>query len=153
MLPQSLPRVAVVVLFGAFLISTGCSTSPPGCPVCGTDKNGTVGLIGVMAVPGHSASGAPGGPFNLFDISWVDASNHLYYVSDTVGADVASFNTINNIALGAIGGDSSIAESGNNASLCFQDASGNEIIPPITTAQESYRISPDAETGALKRCL
>jgi hypothetical protein len=112
MLSQSLPRVAVVVLLGAFLFSAGCSSSQPGCPVCGTDKNATVGLIDVMAVPGHSASGAPGGPFNLFDISWVDPANHFFYVSDTVGTDVASFNTVNNIALVAIGGDSSIAESG-----------------------------------------
>ena len=66
--------------------------------MCGTDKNATVGLIDVMAVPGHSASGAPGGPFNLFDISWVDPANRLYYVADTVGADVAVFNSVNNIA-------------------------------------------------------
>ena len=72
MISESLPRLAVVVLFGLLSVSTGCSSSPPGCPVCGTDINGTVGLIDVMAVPGHSASGAPGGPFNLFDISWVD---------------------------------------------------------------------------------
>ena len=138
MVLQSLPRIAVIVLFGLALVATGCSSSPPGCPVCGTDKNGTVGLIDVMAVPGHSASGAPGGPFNLFDISWVDPTNHFYYVSDTVGVDIASFNTVNNIAVGAIGGDSSIAESGNNASPCFQDAAGNEVIPPITTAQGNY---------------
>jgi len=138
MVLQSLPRIAVIVLFWLALVATGCSSSPPGCPVCGTDKNGTVGLIDVMAVPGHSASGAPGGPFNLFDISWVDPTNHFYYVSDTVGVDIASFNTVNNIAVGAIGGDSSIAESGNNASPCFQDAAGNEVIPPITTAQGNY---------------
>lgn len=138
MVPPSLTRVAVIVLFGLVLVSTGCSGGPPGCPVCGTDKNGTVGLIDVMAVPGHSATGAPGGPFNLFDISWVDPTNHFYYVSDTVGVDIASFDIVNNIAVGAIGGDSSIAESGNNASPCFQDAAGNEVIPPITTAQGNY---------------
>jgi hypothetical protein len=138
MISESLPRLAVVVLFGLLSMSAGCSSGPPGCPVCGTDVNGTVGLIDVMAVPGHSASGAPGGPFNLFDISWVDPGNHLYYVSDTVGADVAEFNTMNNIALAAIGGDSSIVESGVNASMCFQDSSGNQVIPPITTAQGNY---------------
>jgi hypothetical protein len=138
MVPQSLTRIALIVLFGLVLVSTGCSSGPPGCPVCGTDKNGTVGLIDVMAVPGHSATGAPGGPFNLFDISWVDPTNHFYYVSDTVGVDIASFNIVDNIAVGAIGGDSSIAESGNNASRCFQDAAGNDVIPPITTAQGNY---------------
>jgi|HubBroStandDraft_2_1064218.scaffolds.fasta_scaffold26733_2 hypothetical protein len=138
MIAESLPRMAIAVLFGSLLVSTSCNSSPPGCPVCGTDVNGTIGLIDAMAVPGHSASGAPGGPFNLFDISWVDPSNHLYYVSDTVGADVAVFNTVNYIAVAAIGGDSSIAESGNNASMCFQDAAQNQIIPPITTAQGNY---------------
>jgi hypothetical protein len=138
MVRKSLTRIALIVLFGLVLVSTGCSSAPPGCPVCGTDKNGTVGLIDVMAVPGHSATGAPGGPFNLFDISWVDPTNHFYYVSDTVGVDIASFNIVNNIAVGAIGGDSSIAESGNSASPCFQDAAGNEVIPPITTAQGNY---------------
>jgi hypothetical protein len=138
MISESLPRLAVVVLFGLLSVSTGCSSSPPGCPVCGTDINGTVGLIDVMAVPGHSASGAPGGPFNLFDISWVDPANRLFYVADTVGVDIAAFNTVNNIALSAIGGDSSIVESGNNASICFQDSAGNQVIPPITTAQGNY---------------
>jgi len=138
MVSQSLTRIAVIVLSGSALVSTGCSSSPPGCPVCGTDKNGTVGLIDVMAVPGHSATGAPGGPFNLFDISWVDPANHFYYVADTVGVDIASFDIVNNIAVGAIGGDSSIVESGSNASPCFQDAAGNEVIPPLTSAQGNY---------------
>ncbi len=135
---KMLPRIAFTMLFGSIFILTSCSSSPTTCPVCGTDKNATLGLIDVMAVPGHSASGAPGGPFNLFDISWVDPGNHLYYVADTIGVDVAVFNTVNNIAVAAIGGDSSIAESGNNASMCFQDSAGNQVIPPITTAQGNY---------------
>ena len=133
-----LPRFYVAVLFAGIVLSTSCASSPAGCPVCGTDKNATVGLIDVMVVPGHSASGAPGGPFNLFDISWVDPANRLYYVADTIGVDVAVFNTVNNIAVAAIGGDSSIVESGSNASLCFQDSAGNQVIPPITTAQGNY---------------
>ena len=135
---KGLPRLALAVLFGSIFMSTGCASSPAGCPVCGTDKNATLGLIDVMVVPGHSASGAPGGPFNLFDISWVDPVNRLYYVADTVGVDVAGFNTVNNIAVAAIGGDTSIVESGNNASLCFQDSAGDQVIPPITTAQGNY---------------
>lgn len=133
-----LPRFSTAVLFGLICVSTSCASSPANCPVCGTDKNATVGLIDVMAVPGHSASGAPGGPFNLFDISWVDPANRLFYVADTVGVDIAAFNTVNNIALSAIGGDSSIVESGSNASICFQDSAGNQVIPPITTAQGNY---------------
>src|SRR5579863_1999460 len=101
-----LPHLVLAVLFGSSFISTSCSSSPASCPVCGTDKNATVGLIDVMAVPGHSASGAPGGPFNLFDISWVDPANRLFYVSDNIGVDVAAFNAANNIAVAAIGGDS-----------------------------------------------
>ena len=106
-------RWAVAAALAWIFGSTGCSSAPANCPVCGTDKNATVGLIDVMAVPGHSASGAPGGPFNFFDISWMDPTNHMYYVSDNIGVDVAAFNTVNNIAVAAIGGDSSIAESGN----------------------------------------
>jgi hypothetical protein len=132
------PRLALAVLFGSIFMSTGCASSPASCPVCGTDKNATLGLIDVMVVPGHSVSGAPGGPFSLFDISWVDPVNRLYYVTDIVGVDVAAFNTVNHIAVAAIGGDTSAVESGNNASLCFQDSAGNQVIPPITTAQGNY---------------
>ena len=91
-----------------------------------------------MLVPEHNGTGEPGGPFNIFDISWVDPVNRLYYVSDRVGLDVPSFNSITNIAISAIGGDNSIAEAGNNASACINDSEGNQIIPPITTAQGNY---------------
>lgn len=132
------PQPALIFFFGIILFAMGCASSPASCPVCGTDKNATVGLIDVMAVPGHSASGAPGGPFNLFDISWVDPYNRLFYVSDTIGVDIPVFDTNINIAIAALGGDNSIVESGNNASLCFQDSAGNQVIPPITTAQGNY---------------
>ena len=149
MRPKTLTRLALAVLFGSIPIMTSCSSTPPGCPVCGTDKNATVGLIDVMSVPGHSASGAPGGPFNLFDISWVDPANRLYYVADTVGVDVPVFNTVSNIALAAIGGDTSIAESGVNASPCFQDSTGNQVIPPITSAQGNY-VEFGCKTGTFR---
>ena len=135
---KMLPRLTMAVLLGSIFFSIGCKSSPASCPVCGTDKNATLGLIDVMLVPGHSATGAPGGPFNLFDISWVDPANHLYYVADTIGVDVPLFSTGTNIALAAIGGDGSIAESGNNASVCFQDSAGNQVIAPLTTAQGNY---------------
>jgi hypothetical protein len=135
------PLLALVALFGTIFISNSCGSSPASCPVCGTDKNGTIGLIDVMLVPEHNGTGEPGGPFNIFDISWVDSVNRLYYVSDRVGLDVPMFNTVTNIALAAIGGDNSIAEAGNNASFCVDSAkfpADLTIIPPVTTAQGNY---------------
>jgi hypothetical protein len=130
--------LALVVLFGSILISNSCGSGPAGCPVCGTTKNGTIGLIDVMLVPEHNPNGEPGGPFNIFDISWVDPVNRLYSVSDRIGLDVPVFNTVSNIALWAIGGDNSIAEAGYNASSCWVDTATGETIPPITTAQGNY---------------
>jgi hypothetical protein len=138
MRPKMLHVLALVVLFGAILISNSCGSGPAGCPVCGTTKNGTIGLIDVMLVPEHNPNGEPGGPFNIFDISWVDPVNRLYSVSDRIGLDVPVFNSVSNIALWAIGGDNSIAEAGYNASSCWLDAATGETIPPITTAQGNY---------------
>jgi hypothetical protein len=134
---KMLPLVAFAIVLTATLISNNCG-GPANCPTCGTDKNGTVGLIDVMLVPEHNGTGEPGGPFNIFDISWVDPVNRLYYVSDRVGLDVPIFNTITNIAISAVGGDNSIAEAGNNASACFNDSEGTQIIPPITSAQGNF---------------
>jgi hypothetical protein len=131
------PLLSLVALFGAILISNSCG-SQANCPVCGTDQNGTIGLIDVMLVPEHNPNGEPGGPFNIFDISWVDPVNRQYYVSDRVGLDVPAFSTLTNIAEWAIGGDNSVAEAGNNASSCWVDPSSGETIPPITTAQGNY---------------
>ena len=138
MRPKMLHVLALVVLFGSILISNSCGSGPAGCPVCGTSKNGTIGLIDVMLVPEHNPNGEPGGPFNIFDISWVDPTNRLYYVSDRIGLDVPIFNTVSNIALWATGGDNSIAEAGYNASSCWLDPTTGETIPPITTAQGNY---------------
>jgi hypothetical protein len=94
-----------------------------------------------MLVPEHNPNGEPGGPFNIFDISWVDPVNRLYYVSDRIGLDVPMFSTTSDIALWAIGGDNSVAEAGNNASTCIDSAkfpADLTIIPPITTAQGNY---------------
>jgi len=134
---KMLPLVAFAIVLASTLISNNCGGAN-NCPVCGTDKNSTVGLIDVMLVPEHNGNGEPGGPFNIFDISWVDPVNRLYYVSDRIGLDVPMFNTVSNIALAAIGGDNSVAEAGNNASICFKDAAGNQIIPPITSAQGNF---------------
>jgi hypothetical protein len=137
---KMLPLVAFAIVLTATLISNNCG-GPANCPTCGTDKNGTVGLITVMLVPEHNGNGEPGGPFNIFDISWVDPVNRLYYVSDRIGLDVPVFNTVTNIAIAAIGGQNSVAEAGNNASTCIDSVKfpGDlTIIPPITTAQGNY---------------
>jgi hypothetical protein len=132
-----LPFVAFAIVLTSTLISNNCG-GPANCPVCGTDKKATVGLIDVMLVPEHNANGEPGGPFNIFDISWVDPLNRLYYVSDRTGLDVPVFNTVTNIALAAIGGDNSVAEAGNNVSLCWIDPNTKTTIPPITTPLGNY---------------
>ncbi|HKN70789.1 MAG TPA: hypothetical protein VJX30_07165 [Terriglobales bacterium] len=137
MKPKLFRLLALVALFGAAFILNSCG-SAANCPVCGTDKNNTVGLIDVMLVPEHNPNGEPGGPFNIFDISWTDPVNRLYYVSDRIGVDVPVFNTVSDIALWAIGGDNSVSEAGYNASLCWVDATTGETIPPTTTAQGNY---------------
>jgi hypothetical protein len=137
---KMLPLVAFAIVLASTLISNNCGGAN-NCPVCGTDKNATVGLIDVMLVPEHNGNGEPGGPFNIFDISWVDPVNRLYYVSDRIGLDVPMFNTVSNTALAAIGGQNSVAEAGNNASTCIDSVkfpADLTIIPPITTAQGNY---------------
>jgi hypothetical protein len=137
------PLLTFVALLGAILITSSCGSSK-NCPVCGTDKNGTIGLIDVMIVPEHNPNGEPGGPFNIFDISWVDPTNRLYSVSDRIGLDVPVFSTTSNIALWAIGGQNSVSEAGNNASPCWLDPvlsvpnGPAATIPPITSAQGNY---------------
>jgi len=126
----------LVVLFVLGLLNS-CGSSPSGCPTCGTATNGSITLIDAMYVPEHNPNGEPGGPFNIFDISWVDPVHEVYVVSDRIGLDVPVFSTTSNIALWAIGGDNSVAEAGNNASSCWVGA-GGETIPPTTTAQGNY---------------
>jgi hypothetical protein len=131
---RMLPVVGFAVLLASLFLGSSCGTGPGNvnCPVCGTNQNGGVNLIDVMIVPEHNPNGEPGGPFNVFDISWVDPTNRLFFVSDRIGLDVPIFSTITNIALFAVGGDNSIAEAGNNASVC------DPSIPPITTAQGNF---------------
>src|ERR1700730_9142346 len=122
---KMLPFVVLAGVLAALLFASSCGNGSAVCPTCGTDKNGTVGLIAVMLVPDANGNGEPGGPFNIFDISWVDPVNHLYYVTDRIHLDVPIFSTATDIGLFAIGGDNSVAEAGNNASGCFNDAEGN----------------------------
>ena len=140
---KMLPFVVLAGVLAAFVFASSCGNGSSVCPTCGTDTHGTVGLIAIMLVPEHNGNGEPGGPFNIFDISWVGPVNHLYYVTDRIGLDVPVFSTVTDIAISAIGGDNSVAEAGNNASGCFQIANPapappTQIIPPITTAQGNY---------------
>ena len=138
MKPKMFPLLAFVALCGVMLVSNSCGSGPANCPVCGTQKNGQIALIDVMLVPEHNPNGEPGGPFNIFDISWTDPVNRNYFVSDRIGLDVPVFNTVSNIALFAVGGQNSVAEAGNNTSVCWQDPVSLETIPPLTTAQGNF---------------
>ena len=117
-----------ILLYFAFMLVivliSGCG-SQGNCPVCGTTKNGSYGIIDIIPVPEHNPTGEPGGPFNSFDISLVDAKNHRFFVSDRIGLDVVVVDTVNNVAVNTIGGFNSVAQAGNNASMCLP------IIPPM----------------------
>jgi hypothetical protein len=138
-----LPVAVLAAVVASFFLASSCGNGSSVCPTCGTTKNGSIVLIDTMLVPEHNGNGEPGGPFNIFDIGWVDSVNHLYYVTDRLGLDVPIFSTVTDIAVGVtIGGDNSIAEAGNNVSGCFQVANPGpfspQVIPPITTAQGNY---------------
>jgi hypothetical protein len=131
---KMLPVLAFAVLLGCFFFAASCGNGVgnQNCPVCGTNQNGGVNLIDVMIVPEHNPNGEPGGPFNIFDISWVDPTNRLFFVADRIGLDVPMFSTVTNIAIFAIGGQNSVTEGGNNTSVC------DPTIPPTTTAQGNF---------------
>src|ERR1035437_2990603 len=135
MKPKLLRLLALVALFGGALILNSCASSPANCPVSGTDKKGTMGLIYVMLVPEHNPNGEPGGPFNIFDIGWTDPVNRLYYITDRIGLDVPVFSTVSDTALWAIGGDNSVAEAGGKGSGCWENNTTRGAIPSLPTAQ------------------
>jgi len=62
---KMVPLRNLLALLGALFVLNSCGGSSPGCPVCGTQKNGPIGLIDVMLVPEHNPNGEPGGPFNI----------------------------------------------------------------------------------------
>jgi hypothetical protein len=120
-------RILLTVLLTAlFVIASGCG-GVNGCPVCGTTKADGYADIVNITVPEHNPTGEPGGPFNSFDISWVDSVHHLDYVSDRIGLAVVVSDTINNIAVNAIQGVNAVTGAGNQASLC------DPSIPPIVS--------------------
>ena len=79
------PRLVLTFLLTTlFVILSGCG-GVSNCPVCGTTSNGGYAVIDIIPVPEHNPNGEPGGPFNSFDISWLDPVNHLDYVADRLG--------------------------------------------------------------------
>lgn len=124
-------RILLTVLLTAlFVIASGCG-NVAGCPVCGTTTGGSYADIINITVPEHNPTGEPGGPFNSFDISWVDPVHHLDYVSDRIGLAVVVVDTVHNLAVNALQGSNAVTDAGNNASPCFKNAAGNDVIPPI----------------------
>ncbi len=93
---RMLPVVGFAVLLASLFLGSSCGNGVgnANCPVCGTNQNGGVNLIDVMIVPEHNPNGEPGGPFNIFDISWVDPTNRLFFVTDRIGLDVPIFSTM-----------------------------------------------------------
>jgi hypothetical protein len=119
-------RILLTVLLTAlFVIASGCG-GVNGCPVCGTTKADGYADIVNITVPEHNPTGEPGGPFNSFDISWINQATHLDYISDRIGLAVVVVDTINNIAVNAIQGVNAVTGAGNQASLC------DPSIPPTT---------------------
>jgi hypothetical protein len=124
-------RILLTILLTAlFVIFSGCG-GVRNCPVCGTTTAGGYAVIDIIPMPEHNPTGEPGGPFNSFDISWIDPVHHLDYVSDRLGLAVVVTDTMKNIAVNAIQGSNAVSGAGDQASQCVQDASGNDLIPPI----------------------
>jgi len=121
------PRILLTILLTAlFVLMSGCGTVK-NCPVCGTTTADGYTSIVTITVPEHNPTGEPGGPFNSFDISWLDPNRHLDYVSDRIGLAVVVVDSINNIAVNAIQGVNAVTDAGNGASLC------DPSIPPIVS--------------------
>jgi hypothetical protein len=123
-------RILLTVFFtGLFVIASGCG-NVAGCPVCGTTTADGYADIVNIPVPEHNPTGEPGGPFNSFDISWINTPTHRDYVSDRIGLAVVVVDTVNNIAINAIQGSNAVTDAGDQASPCFKNAAGNDVIPP-----------------------
>jgi hypothetical protein len=119
------PSILLTILLTAlFVVASGCG-NVAGCPTCGTTTGGGYVDIVNIPVPEHNPTGEPGGPFNSFDISWVDPVHHLDYVSDRIGLDIVVVNTFSNLSVNAIQGFNSVAGAG------FQAAACDPSIPPI----------------------
>lgn len=119
-----------VLVVGLFVIASGCG-NVANCPTCGTTTGGAYVDIVNIPVPEHNPTGEPGGPFNSFDITWINTPTHRAYTSDRIGLAVVVTDTVNNIAVNAIQGSNAVTNAGNAASPCFKDpVTGNDVIPP-----------------------
>ncbi|MGA2237373.1 MAG: hypothetical protein ABSG23_18080 [Terriglobales bacterium] len=131
------PKILLIILVTALFVTLSGCGSVSNCPICGTTKNGSYGVIDIIPVPEHNPTGEPGGPFNSFDISWIakapgGTGHNLDYVSDRIGLAVDVFDTTNDLAVNAIQGTNAVTAAGNQASPCATDpTTGNDIIPPI----------------------
>src|ERR1700723_733199 len=96
-------RILLTVFLSVlFVLASGCG-NVKNCPVCGTTTADCYADIVNITVPEHNPTGEPGGPFNSFDISWVDSAHHLDFVSDRIGLDVVVTDAKNNFAVNTIG--------------------------------------------------
>src|SRR5579862_8102824 len=119
-------RILLTILLTAlFVIASGCG-SVKNCPVCGTTTADGYADIVNITVPEHNPTGEPGGPFNSFDITWVNSATHLGYTSDRIGLSVVVFDTQQNLAVNAIQGTNAVSGAGDQASPCATDAAGND---------------------------
>ncbi len=119
-------RLLLTALFTAWLlIMIGCG-GVANCPTCGATPTGA-GYADVLniPVPEHNPTGEPGGPFNSFDISWVNAPTRLDYISDRIGLAVVVLDTSKNLAVNALQGSNAVTGAGNQASPC------DPSIPPL----------------------
>ncbi len=126
-------RILLTVLLTAlFVIASGCG-NVKNCPVCGTTTADGYADIVNITVPEHNPTGEPGGPFNSFDISWINSATHRDYVSDRIGLAVVVVDTNQNLAINAIQGSNAVTGAGDAASGCIQTAAASplDIIPPI----------------------
>ncbi len=127
-------RVLLTTVFLAWLLITiGCGGGTANCPTCGStnDGQGYTDILNI-AVPEHNPTGEPGGPFNSFDISWINAPTRLDYVSDRIGLAVVVIDTSKNLAVFALQGSNAVTGAGNNASPC------DPSIPPLISVYGNF---------------
>jgi hypothetical protein len=148
------PRLFLTVLLTVlFVILSGCGTAK-NCPVCGTTKNGAYAVLNVIPVEEHNNTGEPGGPFNSFDISWINTppsgglsgTNNLDYVSDRIGIAVQVVDTVTDINVYSIAGQNGVSGGGNNASPCVP-VGADPVSPPIVSVLGNW-VRFGCRTGA-----
>src|SRR5579862_7289789 len=118
-------RILLISLISAlWLMTLGCG-GVANCPTCGTPTGAGYTDILNITVPEHNPTGEPGGPFNSFDISWLNQATRLDYISDRIGLAVVVVDTSQNLAVNAIQGSNAVTGAGNQASPC------DPSIPPM----------------------